>query len=382
MHLRLLITLLLALTLAACGGTPKRELPVDDLPDTQAGLRVDTVWSANAGRGIHSVGDALVLAVRDDRVYVADRRGRIGAWRLDDGRRLSRTRTGLPVSGGPAVSEDLIVVGTRDGRVTAINADSEETLWEARVSSEVLSVPAISDNSVYVLSGDGRLYAFRRDTGARRWTYDRPMPPLTLRGTSSPVLVRDWVLAGLPNGRLVAVNRRDGSMAWEVDVGIASGTSDLERMRDVVGDPVLHGDEVFVVGYRGRALSLDLQHGRTSWNRDLSSYSGLAVDDERVYITEANGRVWALDRHTGAAVWRQDDLEGIRGSAPVAVGDVVAVGDDRGRLTLLDTGNGELLARVSLERKGSISRAPVVIGDDLLVLTDGGRLLRLSLSRR
>ena len=148
MHLRLLIAVLLVLTLTACGGTPKRELPVDDLSDTQDGLRVDTVWSANAGRGIHSVGDALVPAVRNDRVYVADERGRIGAWRLDDGRRLWRTRTGLPVSGGPAVSEDLIVVGTRDGRVAAIDADSEDTLWEARVSGEVLSVPAVSDNGV------------------------------------------------------------------------------------------------------------------------------------------------------------------------------------------------------------------------------------------
>ncbi len=378
----LLIALMLAaLVLSACSGSSKRVMPADELSDSQDGASVSTVWSSNAGRGIHSVGDALDPVIEGDRVWVADSRGELTAWGLESGDRVWRKRLGKPVSGGPALADDLLVVGTREGEVIALDRNTEAERWRTRLSSEIVSVPAISDDAVVVLSGDGRLAALSRDSGSRRWTYDRSMPPLTLRGTSNPKLLGATVLAGLPNGRLAAVNLADGREAWQVDVGVASGSSDLDRMRDVDGDPVIVGSQVYVVGYQGQAMALDLQQGRVEWARDLSSYSGLDVDAERVYVSEDNGRVWALDRRSGAAVWRQDDLEGIRGTAPIVVGDMLVLGDDRGRLTVLDAGDGGILARVRIDRRNGISRNPVVVDDDIVVLTDGGRLQRLRLSR-
>ncbi|MEX0729187.1 MAG: outer membrane protein assembly factor BamB [Aquisalimonadaceae bacterium] len=379
--MRWLQTVVLALVLAGCSSTPVRESPVDSLADSQSGLDVSTLWSSRAGRGQNAQGDALVPAVHGENVYVVDHRGRLGAWRLSDGRQQWRMELDRPVSGGPAVTDGLIVVGTSDGMVVGIDPEDSEVIWESGVTSEVLSVPAISDQAVLVMSGDGRLFALRQDNGSRRWIYDRTIPSLLLRGTSSPVLLNDLVLAGLASGRLAAVRLRDGALAWEMDVGVASGRSDLERMRDVDGDPVVVGSNVYVVGFQGRVLSADMDRGRTNWSRDLSSFSGLAVDDERVYVTESNGRIWALDRRTGASVWRQDSLEGIHGSAPVVTNDVVVIGDDRGRLTFLNATDGEVLARIEYESGGGISRAPVVVDGDLLVLTDQGRLLRLSLSR-
>ncbi|MCK8515554.1 outer membrane protein assembly factor BamB [Methylonatrum kenyense] len=377
----LLALIVSALLLSACSGSSKRVMPADELSDSQDGASVSTVWSSNAGRGIHSVGDGLDPLIEDGRVWVADRRGELTAWDLESGDRVWRKRLGKPVSGGPALADDLLVVGTREGELIALDRETEEERWRSKLSSEIVSVPAISGDAVVVLSGDGRLVAMSRESGSRRWSYDRSMPPLTLRGTSNPKLLGSTVLAGLPNGRLVAVNLGDGSEAWQVDVGVATGSSDLDRMRDVDGDPVIAGSQVYVVGYQGQAMALDLQQGRVEWARDLSSFSGLDVDSERVYVTEANGRVWALDRRSGAAIWRQDELEGIRGTAPVVVGDMVVLGDDRGRLTVLDSSDGAILARVRIDRSNGISRNPVVVDDDVVVLTDGGRLQRLRLSR-
>lgn len=371
----------LVILATGCGGTPVREMPVDSLSETREALDVTTQWSVSTGRGQYATGDALVPSVHDGRVYVVDHRGRLSARALDDGHREWAMKLDRPVSGGPAVSDDLIVVGTRDGNVLGIDQNDSEVRWISGVTSEVLSVPAIGESTVAVMSGDGRLFGLRRDNGSRRWIYDQTMPPLTLRGTSSPVLMNDLVLAGLGNGALVAVRLDDGSLAWELEVGTASGSSDLDRMRDVDGDPVIMGDDLYVVGYQGRVLSVDTSRGRGNWSRDISSHSGLAVDAERVYVTESNGRLWALDRRTGAAIWRQDDLEGIQGTRPTVVGEVVVVGDDRGFLTFMDVGSGEILARIEYESNGGISQAPVVVEDDLLVLTARGRLLRLSLSR-
>ncbi len=375
------LTLLLSLGLiAGCSSTPSRDWPADGLEDTQDGLQVETVWRANAGRGLHAPGDAFDPVVVGDRVYVADERGRLSAFNLEDGRRVWRMDLDRSLSAGPAISDDLIVVVTRRGQVLGIDPAEKSIRWESTLTSQVLAMPLISADTVILQAADGRVFGLRADNGSRRWTYERSMPPLTLRGSADPVAVGSRILAGLPNGTLVNLNRSDGSLNWEAQIGQPRGSSDLERMRDVASRFVVFRGELYAAAYQGEVMALDLQQGRSSWSRDLSSSQGVAVDRERVYVSESNGRIWALDRRTGAAVWRQDQTEGLQASAPLVQGDTVVFGDERGRLTWVDAQDGDILARQRFHGDG-FSRRPVLVGDDIVVLSDGGRLLRLAVSR-
>ncbi|MCH8506678.1 MAG: outer membrane protein assembly factor BamB, partial [Ectothiorhodospiraceae bacterium] len=268
----------------------------------------------------------------------------------------------------------------RRGQVLGIDPSDESILWESGITSEVLAMPLISSDTVIVQAADGRVFGLRADTGSRRWLYERSMPPLTLRGAANPMAVGSRILAGLPNGTLVNLNRSDGSLNWEAQIGQPRGSSDLERMRDVASRFVVFRGEVYVAAYQGEVQALELQQGRASWSRDLSSSQGVAVDRERVYVSEANGRIWALDRRTGAAIWRQDQTEGLQPSAPLVLGDTVVFGDERGRITWLDAQDGNILARQRFHGDG-FSRRPVQVGDDIVVLSDGGRLLRLTVRR-
>ncbi len=377
---RALLLLMALLVVAGCSSTPTRELPADSLEDTREGLTVETVWRANAGSGVHAPGDALDPVVVDGTVFVVDRRGRLSAYDLETGDRLWRESLGTPVSAGPAVSDELVVVASRKGKVIGIDRRTRETLWVSGVTSEVLAMPLISSDTVVVQAADGRVFGLRTDTGSRRWIHDRSMPPLTLRGGADPRAVGSRILVGLPNGRLVSLSRSQGREQWDAQVGEPRGSSDLERMRDVAGRFVILRGEIYAAAYQGEVAALNLQDGRSSWRRELSSSQGVAADSERVYVTESNGRLWALDRSSGAAIWRLDQTEGLVATAPVVVGDVVVFGDTQGRLTWVDARDGELLARTRHHRAG-FSRPAVTADGDVLVLSDGGRLLRLSISR-
>lgn len=373
-----LLILASCVALIGCGGSPPREYPADQLGEIIDTHRVQIEWSRGAGKGISAIGDDLVAAVDGDEVVVVDRRGRLSAFALESGRQRWRHNTGLAVSAGPVVTESLILLGTRDGRVVALDRESRETRWDSGVTSEVLALPAVDGDTVAVLTNDGRVFALRTESGARRWLYDRTMPPLTLRGTSRPVITTNRVYVGLPSGLIVALNREDGSRVWEARAGVARGSSDIERMRDVMATPVIYQGMLHAVAYQGDVISLDPGRGSTDWSRPLSSSAGLAVDRERVYVTEANGRIWALDRDSGAAVWRQDDTEGLRATAPVLHEDKVLIADDRGGLTWLDARDGSILAR-SLIGDDPISQTPVVTEHGLIVLNDVGRLYRVGL---
>lgn len=377
--MRWLVVIAVAVVLAGCGSTPEAPQPADDLRDTTPEVSVSRSWQQHVSYGQATAGDALPPVLADGRIVVADRRGWIRARAPGNGRREWRMRVEEGVSGGPGIHGDLVVVGTRSGRVIAMEAPDGEQRWQARVSSEVLSVPSVGENRVVVRSADGRVYGFDADTGAQRWVHDTSVPSLTLRGTSDPVRGGDHVLVGFDNGVLKALDATSGEVAWEVTLSDPRGSADLDRVRDVDATPVVRDGVVYAVAYRGVVAAVDLQSGETAWDRELSSHVGLAVDGERVYVSGERGRIWAVDRRTGAAIWRQNDTEGLEASPPTVHGDFVVFGDDRGRLTVLSRQDGRILGRVAVRDDTPISEAPVSDGEAVYVLTDDGHLTRYRL---
>jgi outer membrane protein assembly factor BamB len=105
----------------------------------------------------------------------------------------------------------------------------------------------------------------------------------------------------------------------------------------------------------------------------MSSSAGLDLDSRYVYIADDKGAVHALDRNSGASVWKQDKL-GNRGlSRPLALGSHVAVADYQGVVHLLRREDGAFAARATTD--GSAVRAePVLFGAGLLVQTANGGL--------
>jgi outer membrane protein assembly factor BamB len=113
--------------------------------------------------------------------------------------------------------------------------------------------------------------------------------------------------------------------------------------------------------------------GQIVWSRDMSSYTGVALDDKNVYVTDAHGAVWALDRHTGVAIWTQPVLRAHDLTAPGALPDAVAAAGVTGDVHFFSKTDGSLIARVHLDSSPVLS-PPLVVGDKLLVMSTGGEL--------
>jgi len=374
-----------ALLLASLGGcssfgNPFRDTsniePPEPLPDIEATARVVTAWSRNVGAGAGRSYLRLRPAVAEDAVYAAERDGDVAAYDVATGDQRWESSTDTPISGGPGVGEGLVIVGTSDGEVLALAADSGKVAWRRRVSSEVLSAPIASQGVVVVRTQDGKLVGLRAADGERLWVYDRAVPALSLRGTSAPVVAGSSVVAGFDSGLLVALALKDGALLWESRIATPSGRSELERLVDIDADPVVAGAWVYVVTYQGRIAAVDRVTGDVAWRRDMSSHAGLGVDGRNLYVTDADSFVWSLDRDSSASLWRQDKLARRALTPPAVLDRHVAVGDFEGYVHFLDREDGRLAARVSVDGDG-IAAAPVVAGDLLLVYGLGGTLTAL-----
>jgi outer membrane protein assembly factor BamB len=381
---RVLATCLLGGLLSGCGtmsgilGGEDNAEPPAPLVDIADPVPLQELWSTSLGVGYDKQYVNLVPTSDGDRVYVADRKGRVAAFDAETGKQVWSVKTGATVSAGPGAGKELVLVGTSDAEVLALNAADGSLVWTAAVSSEVLSVPQLGLDTVIVQTADGSVTALNVEDGSQLWIYDRSVPVLTLRGTSTPAVQHGAVIAGFANGKLVALSEEQGFVVWETSVAIPQGRSELERIVDIDGDPVIVGTAVYVTTFQGRVAVIDLQSGDPGWKRDMSSHTGLGVDFSQVYVTDDKSHVWALARSTGAAEWKLDLLENRQLTVPVPFNDYVAVGDLEGYLHLLSRYDGSIAARVRVDSKGIRAR-PLIQRDILYVYGNGGKLAAYSL---
>jgi outer membrane protein assembly factor BamB len=362
-----------ALLLAGCSSPSGPKMA--DLTELKSNLPVRLLWAASIGKEEDAI---LFPALVAGAVFAAAQDGTVARFDAATGRESWRVSLGQTLSGGVGSDGSLVAVGTFEGEVIVLDAAKGGLAWRARVSSEVLSAPVVTGDLVIVRTGDGRLFALDAKDGKRRWLYQRTSPPLSVRSPVGMVVERGNLLTGFAGGKLVSIALANGGVRWEATVSLPRGATELERVTDVVGLPVIADREVCAVAFQGRIGCFDVATGNPSWLRELSSTAGLSVDARYVFVSDDKGAVQALDRAGGATVWKQDKLFLRRLTSPLPLGDVIAVGDVEGYVHFLSRDTGAFVGRIATD--GSpISTALLPLGDGFLAQTQEGTLVAVSL---
>lgn len=379
-----LLALFLALSLAGCGSIPwfgkeKDPTPPTKLTDLVLEVGASTRWSARPTRGTEERRLYLVPAFHAGRLYVADARGRVAALDADDGRLVWQREMGLAFSGGPDIEDGRLVLGSSLGDLVALSIADGTEQWRVRLGSEVLSVPRFTgDGKVVVHTLDDSLHGIEAATGKELWRIAYPAPVLTLRGSSTPIMVPDGVVIGLSGGKLVKLDPEDGTPLWETIVTRPRGRSEIARIADIDADPILIGTTLFVGSYNGDLAAVDAVTGEVLWRRELSAHAGLAADGAGIFVTDSDDQVWGAELVTGAGLWKQEGLRYRQLTAPALIGSLVAVGDLEGYLHLLDKSDGRLVGRTRITKKAGIQARPLVAGGRLYVYAEDGTLSALT----
>jgi outer membrane protein assembly factor BamB len=358
----------LLVTAAGCSLFAPSRTPPDPLPAASGTLAPAPLWTASVGPR-SGVGFAPVAI--GDSVWAAAQDGTVVRLDIDTGRPLWRVSVGQPLSAGVGTDGTTTVVATRDGTLIALDAQGV-TRWSAPIGSEVVTAPAVADGTVLLRTSDNRVLAFDVDSGRRRWQYQRQNPPLVLRNSGGIAMVPGVGFVGMPGGRMVALALDSGAPRWDVPLAQPRGATELERIADVVGSPLVIGRELCAASYQGRVGCLDAPTGAPVWIRDFSSAVGLDVDARGVVLPDANDVVHAFDRR-GEPVWQQKGFARRRLSAPLIVGSGVALGDVEGNVLWLSRADGTLAAVTKTDGKPIVA-PPAAVGSTLVVQTSGGTL--------
>ena len=363
-----------------------------ELVEIASPIAVSKAWSRKLGDENASLGLRQRPAIEGDRLYVSNDEGRVLAINANSGDVLwdsevaptrkegsklffwRRKSIDGVLSGGPAAGNGMVVAGGRNGEVVALDAETGAERWRAKVTSEVIAAPLITPDRIIVRSNDGRTFGLDPADGTRKWVFDRGIPALSVRGNGTPVSDGQLAYLGYDDGTVVALRINDGLVAWTQLIAESEGRNDLDRMADVDGELALGFSELYATSYAGQTMAISTQNGRPLWNRDTGGYSGLALLGDRVVLSDPAGTVWALDRNTGSALWRQEALARRWLTTPAIQGSYLVVGDLDGYVHWLRSDDGVIVGR-DRAGKAPIRGTPQVTPTGTLIVLDAeGRL--------
>lgn len=343
------------------------------LEELKATMAVRTAWKLDIGK---ARGYQFSPALAGNTLVVASADGAIARVEAADGRPMWRIKADSNLTAGVGTDGNVIAVGGAKGVLMAFDMDGK-ALWKSQLSSEILSAPAVGQGVVVARSIDNRIVGFDARTGEKKWTVQRPSPPLTLRNAPGMLVHESDVIVAQPAGKLTSFLLATGAPRWEVEVGVARGATELERVTDIGGAPVIFESEVCAASYQGRVACFELASGSPRWNRDLSSEVGVAVDQRFVFAADDRGALHAFARDSGTSVWKNDKLA-FRGlSTPLSYGRAVAVGDYQGYIHFLSREDGAFLARAATDGS-AVSGTPLVAGSNLIFQTQNGTVTAIA----
>lgn len=303
-----------------------------------------------------------VAAAADGTVIATNARG--------DKQWEARFKQGL--AGGVALdtTSNTAVFSDSNGALIALDRTTGQQRWTAQLTGSVLAPVLISANRVISITNNGAITANSLQTGESIWQFSTQNPNLSVRGSSSPILLDNTtLLAATADGRIHALNLDNGVPLWSRRMGNAQGGSEIERLADIDATPVLHNNMLYVITYSNQLVGVDMRSRQLSFIKEYASIKSVGIDDTQLYVTTLDGKIAALDKMTGNVNWESDVLHHRGLSNAVATGNYVLVGDALGYLHVLDKATGNVVSRVST--RGDVSQLTLT-GNQVIAQSSGG----------
>lgn len=156
------------------------------------------------------------------------------------------------------------------------------------------------------------------------------------------------------------------------------GTTDLERVNDVVGAPVILGPLLCAASYQGRSPASTSLRVVARRGAKIFQHGRYCVRWQKYLFALAAGHCQRVQLNNGTLAWRQDALRNRRLAGPAVNGQAVIVGDSEGYVHFLSPDDGRLVARLSLG--GGPIHAPIqtTLHGVLVQLGSGSTLVMLT----
>jgi outer membrane protein assembly factor BamB len=239
-------------------------------------------------------------AIHKGRLYAGSANGHFYATDLASGKVYWEFNAKAPIEAAPTVTDDKVCFGASDGKMRCLDLEGR-LLWEFQARSEILSAPIVSGDKVLFSSSDDRIHALNAAKGERLWTYSRgTYKTVTPRVYASPALSGKGNLFYLfSDGVVVSVSAETGKELWS-----KKAVKEFDEAAPPRRTPLVDSGTVYVIDDNQAVMALSEETGEVKGIYNIIKATDFVVPDSRAIVIAGEGQAIALDRSTGALLWK------------------------------------------------------------------------------
>ena len=228
----------------------------------------------------------------------------------------------------PAVTEDVIYVGGFDKKVYAIDGDNGQQIWATEeLTGQIIAGLTVAQGKVIVGLGDRHVVALNQTNGQQVWLFE------TGQGVwATPLVVGDVVYITSLDKNMYALDLATGEEIWRTNLDGA-----------VAGTPAYDGDGVLYVGnFAHKVYAISAVDGAILRTFETNNWvwGGPSLVDGMLYFGDLSGNLYVLDAVSFAPQWQRQVAEEAIRATPLVVGNLVIVGSRDDSVYAVDRESG------------------------------------------
>jgi len=207
--------------------------------------------------------------------------------------------------------------------------------WIYSSDANVISTPVVTNNLAIVGNQNGKMIALNMKDGKEKWSYQTGGSIF-----SSPAVSKDKIIVGSGDGYVYCLSAKIGKLIWKKQTGAS-----------VLGSPVVNDDTIFIGSSDHSFYALDLNSGNTIWQ--FAGLEGPVVSTPLLYRSNVIFGAWdknlyAVNRTNGKLNWKWNNGSSVINYSPAACipvahdGVVYVVAPDR-YISAIDANDGKTL---------------------------------------
>ncbi|MBD3898595.1 PQQ-binding-like beta-propeller repeat protein [Halomonas sp. ML-15] len=191
----------------------------------------------------------------------------------------------------------------RTGVYDGYGPESEPVLaWKFDAGAPVVGAILVYDDAVYFSDFEGGVYALNKSDGTLLWEKDLGgQPSLQVTLNEDVVLVGRRFSRDDDESYLIALDRMTGEERWKFEPDDYSG----------IDAPTIYEGKVFLTSMLEHIFALDLLTGEELWRREIQGGSRqLLISENVLYFQDDSQSVLAMEPETGELKWSRTLSDG------------------------------------------------------------------------
>ena len=261
---------------------------------------IDLIWENKVGD--NNVNN-LNLIFSEEYVIAATSDGSLRKMNMATGETIWEKDISEEIMIGVGGDFDNILFVTEDSYLWCLDKKGN-AIWKIFIDGEVLTNAVINSQKAYIRLANYEILQIDLKQGDIDWRYIHSSPGLAFAGTSALTFSDGVIYGGFGAGKVVAVHQKSGAFIWEANISQVTGSTDIDRLNDVLSKPIINNSDIYAVSTAGDLSAIDRRDASITWTRKISSFNNIVFDGFDIYSAHKSDSLYSLDpKNNGKTIW-------------------------------------------------------------------------------